>query len=86
MTILLKKEKMKIDNKIIEYIIEKDSKCLSAFIMMLNIMKEGDEFTLPTGKVIKLDDNKFKIKIDNSVISKGLDRLFDSYTSIDYEF
>lgn len=53
---------------------EKDAVIL---LLYLTLMDVGDNYKCPICKVTKIDDDTFKISVDDEVIEKGLDKLFD---------
>lgn len=70
---------MKIDKRLIDKIAKTESKYLSTFVVLLNLLEEGDTFITPVGKIVKLKENNFTIVIDKSVISMGLDRILNDF-------
>lgn len=70
---------MKIDKRLLNKISKTESKYLSTFLVILNFLKEGDTFITPVGKIVKLKKDTFKIIVDKSVISNGLDRILNDF-------
>lgn len=70
---------MNIKDELISKIMESDAKHVSAFIAFLSLMKTGDSIITPVGKINKTGEDNFSIEVNEEVIEKGLETVFDEF-------
>lgn len=75
-----KPKKKKFDLEFLKKHMDSDGYGVNAMILALHLMSVGDMFVAATGKITKTGIGKFELSVDNDVIEKGVEVIYEDHS------